>query len=374
LSRGISGGLDGPTPERQTGGMIAPGPVRSILVLALTAAVGAACGDRPDEPPAQGAARADTVVVVPLHGLALRVEPGDSAPATLDVAAGTPLRLLEARDGWLRLATWDDRAGWAAESGTVELPLWVHYQRALGGAPLSDLRPGYPLGDGRWGVEAPPPSPGVVTSANVWVLGPEPLVGSVAATDVVPSSCGGAYRFGFLAEPPTGRVAGDEPLLERARLVATAAPGSSLRMLEPLPATPDPIQVQAVRRLADSLGTAGRGARFAAAEWLSLGDDALWVTLAGEPGREQPDAPSWAAAAVVLGGGSEPEVRLVVLPHPSPGLPPAIRPVLAFSTTGDGRPTLFVVHRVDYDGQRIELYVARSRDVRAFYRGYAWGC
>jgi hypothetical protein len=354
--------------------MIAPGPARPILVLALAAALGAGCRDRPEEPPAQDTAPADTVVVVPLHGLALRVEPGDSSPATLDVAAGTPLRLLEARDGWLRLATWDDRAGWAAETGTVELPLWVHYQRALGGAPLSDLRPGYPVGDGRWGVEAPPPSPGVVTSANVWVLGPEPLVGTVTATDVVPSSCGGAYRFGFLAESPPGGAAGGEPVLARARLVTTAAPGSSLQTLEPRPATPDPSQVLAVRRLADSLGTAGGGARYAAAEWLSLGDEALWATLAGEPGREQPDAPSWAAAVVVLSGGSEPEVRLVVPPHPSPGLPPAIRPVLAFSTTGDGRPTLFVVHRVDYDGQRIELYVARARDVRAFYRGYAWGC
>jgi hypothetical protein len=348
------------------------------------------CRERPARP-AAGAGGADTTAaeaarVVPLRGVGLRVEPFESSPVTIEVAAGAPLRLVEARYGWLRLATWDDRTGWAPDTETVDLALWIHYQQALGGAPLSDLRPGYPLGDGRWGVEGPPPSPGVMTAASVWVLGPETTAASVVDADNLPSPCGGALRFGLLAEaPPGGSAPGGEPMLSRARLVTTAAPAPSLVALEPRIASPEPSQVLAVREIADSLlaafGGAGartrpgpRPARFAPAEWLALGDGALWATLAGEPDRERPNADSWAAAVVVLGDGTDPEVRLVVPPYPAPALPPALRPVIAFSTTGDGRPTLFVVHRLDYQGQRIELYVARERDVRLFYRGYAWGC
>jgi len=399
-------GLDDPERGRQTDRMRSPEPVRALVRVAahlplaawlllaawLSLAAGFAygCREGPARPGAQ-AGGADTTAaadarVVPLRGLGLRVEPFESSPVSIEIAAGSPLRLVEARYGWLRLATWDDRTGWAPDTETVDLALWIHYQQALGGAPLSDLRPGYPLGDGRWGVEGPPPSPGVMTAASVWVLGPQTAPASVVDADNLPSPCGGALRFGLLAEAPAGGSAtGGEPVLARARLITTAAPAPSLVALEPRIASPEPSQVLAVRGIADSLlaafGAAREGerpivgpARFAPAEWLALGDGTLWATLAGEPDREWPNADSWAAAVVVLGDGTDPEVRLVVPPYPAPALPPALRPLTAFSTTGDGRPTLFVVHRLDYRGQRIELYVARERDVRLFYRGYAWGC
>jgi len=358
--------------------------------LSLAAPLALGCREPAAEPgakaPGADTTAAEDVRVVALRGLGLRVEPSESSPVSIEAAAGSPIRLVESRDGWLRLATWDDRTGWAPETETVDLALWIHYQQALGGAPLSDLRPGYPLGDGRWGVEGPPPSPGVMTAASVWVLGPETAAAGVVDAANVPSSCGGALRFGLLGEAPAGSGAtGGMPVLARARLVTTAAPAPSLAGLEPRIASPEPSQVLAVRAIADSLlaafgaaltaeRPAAAPARFAPAEWLALGEGALWATLAGEPGRERPNADSWAAAVVVLGDGADPEVRLVVPPYRAPALPPALRPVIAFSTTGDGRPTLFVVHRLDYEGQRIELYVARERDVRLFYRGYAWGC
>jgi hypothetical protein len=365
---------------------------RALAALALGGLLLAACREGPapegGAPADSTRAPADTVRLVPLHGVALRLEPREDGDVLFEAAAGDALRLVEARGDWLRLATWDDRAGWAPEAAFVELALWVHYQQALGGAPLSDLRPGYPLGDGRWAVEAPPPSPGVMTAGSVWLLGSDAMEGSVVGRDAVASSCGGLpHRFGILEEaPPGGAAAAAEPVLGRARLVTTAAPGAALRALAPEPAAPDPAQVEAVRRLADSLGSAiaaGRDpasgrpipppARFAAAEWLALGEGALWATLAGEPGRANPDAPSWAAAVLVT-GGAEPAARLVVAPFPSPALPPALRPLLAFSTRAGGGPTLFAIERMDYRGRRIELYVARERDVRPFYRGYDWGC
>jgi hypothetical protein len=76
----------------------------------------------------------------------------------------------------------------------------------------------------------------------------------------------------------------------------------------------------------------------------------------------------------VVDGGSAPEVQVVIPPYSTAGPHPAVRPVLAFTTSGDGRPTLFAVERVESAGRRIDLHVAREGDVRRFYRGYAWGC
>jgi len=314
-----------------------------------------ACGERRPDAGAPAAADTSEPVVVAIHGLVLRAAPADTAGEAFEVAAGNPLRVREMRGGWLRLATWDDRVAWAPEAALVDLALWAHYQDALGGAPLSDLRPAYPLGDGRWGVEAPPPSPGVVTTGSLWIVGGEPLSANLAGVDEVPNSCGRPYRIGILAEAP-GPARGGSPDLGRARIATTAAPGSTLQPLAAGPAEPDSAAQAAIRRLADTAG-------LEPAAWHALGDAALWVTLAA------PDGARIAAVVVVAG-----EARLVVPPHPALGPPEALRPVLGFATAGDARPTILLVERPGAAGTRLEAYVARELDYRRFYQGYAWGC
>ena len=180
----------------------------SSLVL-LTVAL--ACG-RSAEPPDNGGGPADgagatvdsasgTQVVV-LRAGPLHVEPDEDSPGITDVPAGMLLRAVDehAPQGWVRVATWDDRRGWIPESRLIPRELWAHYGRALGGISPVLLRPAYPVEGGRWVVEAPMGSPGFTPASSAWLLG-DPAEIRVVAIDSIENACGGErYRAGVLDE------------------------------------------------------------------------------------------------------------------------------------------------------------------------------
>jgi hypothetical protein len=360
----------------------------ALLTIAALALAAADCGTDPPAPgsspvPADTAVADTSATVVPFHGLSLRIEPVATAEAVLEASPGTPLRIIESRSGWLRVTTWDGRTGWIPEGETLELSLWVHYQEALGGIAPSDLRPAYPLADGRWAVEAPFPS-GMTTGSSVWVYGEPASVIGVTTIAEIQSACG-VRRMAILADRPSAptpeasrrALRADEPALDLALLAAPGAPSPRLRRLAPAAATPNPAQTQAVTEATQRL-LAGRGDDAAAraiatAEWLAIGEGALWVRLGGESGGAAPEAASWAATLLVQGTGPDVRVHAVVAPYPAPN-PTAVRLLHAFATGSGTRPTLFIVERVDSGGQQIEMYAARADDVRRLYAGFAWGC
>ncbi|MFN2421811.1 MAG: SH3 domain-containing protein [Gemmatimonadota bacterium] len=362
--------------------------VNLLVTLLVVENAGLACEKEAPAPenvstPAATGVADTSATVVPFHGLSLRIEPVASAEAILEASPGTPLRVIESRSGWLRVATWDGRVGWIPEGETFELSLWVHYQEALGGIAPSDLRPAYPLADGRWAVEAPFPS-GMTTGSSVWVYGEPASVIGVTTIAEIQSTCG-VRRMAILADRPSastpeasGRaLRADEPALDLALLAAPGAPSPRLRRLAPAPATPNPAQTQAVmeatQRLLASRGDDAAARAIATAEWLAIGEGALWVRLGGESGGAGPEAPSWAATLLVQGTSPDVRVHAVVAPYPAPN-PSAVRLLHAFATDSGTRPTLFIVERVDSGGPQIEMYAAGADDVRRLYAGYGWGC
>jgi hypothetical protein len=343
------------------------------LTIALLTFAGAGCSDDPRAPESTSESDETAVdtfaTVVPFHGLSLRTQPSPEAEGILEAAPGTPLRVLEARPDWLRVAMWDGRAGWVPERETFELPLWVHYQEALGGIPPSDLRPAYPLADGRWAVEAPFPS-GMMTDSRVWVDGEPASALGVAAILDVPSACG-PRRLAILVDRPApgteavvtprraGRMrAADEPRLDLARMAAPGAPSPRLYRLMPAPATPTPAQAQAVSTERVRVPSPNE------VEWLAIGEGAFWVRSA---------ATSGATALLVLDDGADTKVQVVVAPDAAPETTDVLL-LHTFSTGAGARPSLFVVERSGSHGRWIEIYAARADDVRRLYTGYVWGC
>ncbi|MCA1606275.1 MAG: SH3 domain-containing protein [Acidobacteria bacterium] len=240
--------------------------VNLLVTLLVVENAGLACEKEAPAPenvstPAATGVADTSATVVPFHGLSLRIEPVASAEAILEASPGTPLRVIESRSGWLRVATWDGRVGWIPEGETFELSLWVHYQEALGGIAPSDLRPAYPLADGRWAVEAPFPS-GMTTGSSVWVYGEPASVIGVTTIAEIQSTCG-VRRMAILADRPSastpeasGRaLRADEPALDLALLAAPGAPSPRLRRLAPAPATPNPSAVRLLHAFATDSGT-----------------------------------------------------------------------------------------------------------------------
>lgn len=357
----------------------------AILAVAVLAALSTpGCGDVPREERAgavtAGGVSADaTPSAVVLTGAALRIEPDPAAPPVRELASGTPLRVLDSVAGWLRVATWDDREGWVRQSEAIELSLWAHYQQALGGAPVSDLRPAFPLADGRWAVEAPFPS-GITTASSVWIEGDTPRAFPVADIETVASACAGAHRMAILAAGPVERATGASaprtrgpiPRLERARLALAGAPSPRLVRLALRPFDPDTAELRAVSRIADSLAAArgGGAVSWAPGGWRALGEGAVWVELV--PSGEAP-GPA-AAALLLLGRGADLEAHVVGELPRGPDATPSVELLDAFSSAGLERPTLFVIRRLEYVGQHVDLYVARAEGVQRLYAGYPWGC
>ena len=346
---------------------------------ALFAAAAWACGGSPNpEPPAgsdsaavDSAARESIVVLRtgPLH-----LEPEVASPGITDVAAGTLLRVVgdsgEA-EGWVRVATWDDRRGWIPAERLVSTTLWAHYAQALGGVSPGSLRPAYPVDGGRWGVEAPTGSPGITSASTAWLVGDTTESVRVTAIDSVENICGGElHRFGILE----GRAGGSVwPLLEVGRIAAPSGGRPVTRTVPVGPLDPDSTLVRLAREAAAELAP-GAGPPESTA-WLSLGPDAAWSAMSW-PFEGQAEGISQRAAAVVFRrAGSGWERAASIAPTRSTAMIPtaAWRPVAAYST-GAQHPTLLLLEAREYEGAHLDLWIDRGEGYVRIYEGYYWGC
>lgn len=354
-------------------------PGRGILLaLAFLLACGGPSEERPAAAPADSAPAETYRVVVRAAGL--RIDPRPDAAVVRDVPAGSALRLvrdtLANGERWVRLATWDDRQGWAAADEVMETTLWAHYQRALG-RPASTLRPAYPVGGGRWGAEAPVPSADYMDDKEVWLIAGDATVGTRVATreEFLDACRNGLHRIAILEAGP-GTPPGAEPDPARAIL---AVPSEGQPTVEPWPVgEPAPAPAGSAARLAVVVGAAP-GAE-PAAVWRPLGEDAGWLALAWD----DPDAGPHAAAWVLARGADEPGGTPVAdgwrawpvvrsAPADAAGGPPDDL-ALALGTPGSPRPTILVVVSREEGAVRADVWLAGPERYQRVRRGYAWGC
>lgn len=346
---------------------------------ALAVVLGIGCGGEPRSA-SRGSETEDAgdfgrTTVVTLTGAQLRIEPLPDAPAVAEVAGGTALTVVGDTMGpgpgaepWLRVATWDDRRGWVPADQVLTPDLWSHYQVALGGAAITALRAAYPVGDGRWAVEAPLNSPGITSISTVWLLADPVRAVKVAAIDSVAAACGTPHRMAILAED-----AGGGRDLSRAVLAVPASrrPQARLLAIAPLPLPDAALEAVIQRSAARMREMAGTEPRV----WLwSMGEDARWVTLrwpAGDGGR----AGEHAAALLLERSGAGWSARTVVPQVPSDADPDRapFEPAAAYATAGP-RPTILVVEAIDLNGSRVDLYLAQADGYRRLRAGYLWGC
>ncbi|HUP00485.1 MAG TPA: hypothetical protein VM737_03065 [Gemmatimonadota bacterium] len=391
----------------------------AVVIHALLAGLLVACGGDPGEMVERDAGERDAVVpdageshalaVLPLRPVALRIAPAPDAPPSIEVAAGTSLTFVrdsqpEGAGGnrWLEVATWDDRRGWAPAEELLEADLWIHYQRALGGAPPHTLRPAYPV-RGSWAVEAPAWSTGITPISTVWLVGDSAWSARVAAIDTLADGCpgGGGHRLALLGDAAGGAGRGrgasgaaGTPDLERAVLAAPAGAAPSARALavRSLPDVEPELAraaLDAARALvAETPGDPGGGTGDPEVWYARVGEEALWAVLrwpatgAGPAGRTaalvlEPRQDRWHARRLAV-VASLPSPETVA---PPAGTPPAtttpagppLRLIGAYATGGAG-PTLLLVEALEYGTSRVDLYLAGADDFRRLRAGYDWGC
>ncbi|MDX1660941.1 MAG: SH3 domain-containing protein [Gemmatimonadota bacterium] len=378
---------------------------RFSILLALGLVLG--CGDGreaspPDSPAGDAAdsdtttaARADSTRLVVVAG-PLRIEPAGDAEAVTDVAVGTTLRVVGdttvGAGRWVRLATWDDRKGWMPERSVLDPALWTHYAEALGGVAVVALRPAYPVGEGRWAAEAPFPSPDFDLPAEAWLARDSLLSTHVTERDTMRVECTGARHSLVLLDRADRTGARRGARLEEGSLAIPSARRPSARSLAIGDLDPEPDLREAVETAARSAIEAGpRGgvsddgdtpppdptdpSRF---DWRSVGSDAAWAAVSWNPfeGREAEITPGrWGAAFLAVRGESGWTVR-TVLPLDWAFVGPDAPPwrLLSAVATVPGRPTLLAIEALEYEGARIDLYLADDTGFRRFYRGYYWGC
>lgn len=337
---------------------------------------------------------ADSTRVV-LVGGPLRIRPAGDGAAVADIAAGTVLR--EVGDTtigstpWVRLATWDDRKGWMPRSAVLQAGLWAHYSDALGGVAVISLRPAYPIGEGRWAAEAPYPSPDFMPSAAAWLAGDSLIHARVTERDTMTVECTGA-RYPLAVLDRADRAGTRRGVrLEEGALALPASGEPKGRAFPVAPLEPDEGLLRAVEgavRAAVEAGPAGEIPEDAEAppvvdagprlDWRGLGPDAAWAVAYWNPfeGREAEIMPGrWGAAFLAVRDGSGWSVQTVVpLDWAFVGSESPPWRLLAAVATVPGRPTLLAVEAVEYEGARVDLYLADDTGYRRFYRGFYWGC
>ncbi|HEU4464471.1 MAG TPA: hypothetical protein VFS53_05445 [Gemmatimonadota bacterium] len=313
--------------------------------------------------------------VVVLRSGPIHLDPDEASPGIADVMAGTLLRAVAestAVDGWVRVATWDDRRGWIPTARLAPVELWAHYGRALGGVSPALLRPAYPVDGGRWGIEAPFGSPGITPASTGWLLGDSSSAIRIAAIDSVENICGGElHRFGVL-----DRTASAErwPLLEAGR-IATPSGGRPAAIALPIgPFDPDSALVRlAMEGAVELLHAAGPPE---ATEWVALGPDAVWAALSWLYEDEALGISQRAAALVFRRAPGGWERVSAIAPVPSTaGIPTsAWRPVAAYSTGAASHPTLLLLETREYEGAHLDVWIERGDGYQRIYEGYYWGC
>lgn len=350
-------------------------------VLVLAAAGLWACGGSPTPaPPASDSApaAADSLSeerVVVLRAGPLHLEPDASSPGVTEVPAGGLLSAIpdsSGREGWVRVATWDDRRGWIPAERLVPSRLWAHYGRALGGVSPVLLRPAYPVDARRWAVEAPVGSPGFTSASTAWLLGDSATAVRVAAIDSVENVCGGELRrVGILDARAGGRPG---PLLEAGRIAAPSGGRPAASRVAVGPFEPDPALASMAAAAATDL-VSGAGAP-ASTDWAALGPDAVWVALAW-PEEDAGSGISQRAAALVFRRTESGWERVSgIAPQPSTAAIPtaAWRPVAALSTEGSIHPTILLLEARETEGAHLDIWVERGGGYQRIYEGYYWGC
>lgn len=344
--------------------------------------------------------------MVVLRGGRLRLAPESGSDAVTEVGLGTVLRpvadTIVGGRHWIRLATWDDRAGWMEAEEVLPAPVWTFYRRTLGTTP-TDLRPTYPIGRGRWGVEVPFPSPAFDLPARAWV-GAEALVEArVVERDTVVNECSGD-RYSFAIVDPGPGEAGDRgPETDRAALAVPTGerPGIVPLAVETVTAPPAPALEAEIERLAgQALATATEAGLEIPPDaapppppvtvpelgWASVGEEAVWGIAIWNPHDMEIMPGRWTAAWLFAregsgsGGAGAEGAGWVARPtvplewaFVGPAAPP-YRPLAGYATGRTASPTVLVIEALEYEGSRIELLLAGSERFRRFYRGYYWGC
>lgn len=380
------------------------------LLLAIALACGGEGGDRRDAQPDTAARDPVTPAepaeerMVVLRGGRLRLAPESGSDAVTEVGLGTVLRpvadTIVGGRRWIRLATWDDRAGWMRAEEVLPASVWAFYRRSLGIAP-TDLRPTYPIGRGRWGVEVPFPSSAFDLPARAWV-GAETLVKArVVERDTVINECSGD-RYSFAIVVPGPGEAGDRgPETDRAAL---AVPTDERPGVEPLAV--EPLAAPSASAVAEAEGVAERALGRAAERgtagpsdappppapgsepdfaWLRVGE-AIWVVAIWNPHDKEIMPGRYTAAWLFSRGEAAPALdggrTGFWTVHPvvpfgyafvGPAAPP-YRPLAGYATGRSALPAVLVIEALEYEGSRIELLLAGSERFRRFYRGYYWGC
>lgn len=355
--------------------------MRAPVIATLAVAVWACGGPPTPEPPAgtgDSPATVDSLAeerIVVLRAGPLHLDPDEASPAVTDVPAGTLLRVVTdsaGGDGWVRVATWDDRRGWIPVARLAPAGLWAHYGRALGGVSAVLLRPAYPVDETRWAVEAPLGSPGITPVSTVWVLDDSASAVRITAIDSVENFCGAElHRFGILA----GRAEGEEwPLLEEGRIAAPSGGPPAARAVPVGPFEPDAALVRLAETEAAELMPAAGPPESTA--WAALGPDAAWVSLSW-PFEDQAQGISQRAAALVFRrSGSGWERASSIAPTPSTAMIPtaAWQPLAAYSTGGVEHPTLLLLETREYEGAHLDIWIERGDGYQRIYEGYYWGC
>jgi len=354
---------------------------RAFALLIASLAL-AGCGVEPPRP-AGGDGLPDTAVaadrarLVVLRATQLRLEPDSTSPGVVDVPGGTLLRVAPesagaAEEGWVRVATWDDRRGWLPASLVVEARLWAHYGEALGGVSPGLLRPAYPVEGGRWGVEAPFHSPGFTQASSAWLLGDSARAARIVEIDSIENVCGEErHRFAV-----TDRIAAAEqwPLLDVGVIAAPSGRRPAARLLAIHQLVPHPALAELAGRVAAGLGPPGGGDP-ASIEWLAFGEDAAWATFSW-PSEDAATRRWQFAAALVLRrspDGWELAGTVPVTPSSAEIPTPAWRPVAAYST-GTGIASILLLESFEYEGAHLDVWIERGGEYLRLYQGYYWGC
>jgi hypothetical protein len=347
-----------------------------VLALALHACDGAPAPEPPGEPADTGAPAdsLDEERMVVLRSGPLHLDPDEASPGITDVATGTLLRAVPdpAVEGWVRVATWDDRRGWIPAARLVPVELWAHYGRALGGVSPALLRPAYPVDRGVWGVEAPLGSPGITPASTVWLLSDSASAIRVTAIDSMENICGGELRrFGVLDRRERGE---HWPLLEAGRIAAPSGGRPATMTVRIGTFDPDSELVRLAREGASALQPAAGPPE--ATEWVALGPDAAWAALSW-PYQDEALGISQRAAALVFRRSPSGWERVSTIgPLPSTAEIPtaAWRPVAAYSTGVASHPTILLLEAREYEGAHLDVWIERGDGYQRIYEGYYWGC
>lgn len=351
--------------------------LRILLLLLLSPVWG--CGPESetaegDASPPDSAPRERLVVLTagPVH-----LDPDSASPGVLEVPAGTLLDLVPedaGEDGWVRVATWDDRRGWLPANRLMEHSQWAHYGQALGGVAPSLLRPGYPVEGGAWAVEAPLGTPGITPASTAWLVGDSAVSTKVTAIDSLEDICSEAlHRFGIL----DARYSGENlPRLEEGRLVTPSGSRPMVRGLAVGPLDPDAELVGLLESAARELAPPGADPEAASVEWAALGEGSAWAVLSW-PSEDPSTGRAQLASAIVLrrtGDGWERVATLGPVPSSAEIPTPAWRPASAFATGPSDFPTILLLEGLEYEGAHLDIWIERQGRYERIYEGYYWGC